>query len=80
MRIDEVVDNAFHVQECLCPFMAAEVAHSFCAILYVAVVALDRIVVVFQTVLPARYRHAEPERAYAVKQFIECVPVVFELV
>ena len=80
MRIHKVVNRALHVQETFRAFVASKVTHRFYPVFYVTVVSFYRIVIVLQPVFPARYRHAEVQRACTIKQFVERIAIILEAV
>ena len=80
MRIHEVVDDRSQVQKILGTFVAAEVAHCLYSVFDLSIVPLNWIVIMLQSIFPARDCNAEMQRACSVEQFVECVAIVFESV
>ncbi len=81
MGIDKVVDEMVEVHECLCTFETAEpTPHCFDAVLDVAIVPLDVVIVVLQTCEPCLDGDTESECGHIEEQFVEGTPVVPESV
>lgn len=75
-----VVHRSSQIQESLGRVEALEVPHHLVPLLDVSVVAFDRVVIVFEPILPARYGYSELQLSYAVEVPIECPLVLIELV
>lgn len=76
----EVIDHTSQLQECLGRGEALEMPHNLVSLFYVLVVALNRVVVKFESMLSAGYRHAVYESCYVVEVPIESSLVLPELV
>lgn len=80
VRVHEIVNHQLQVQKIPSTLMTSEIPHRLRPVLNVSVIPLDCVIVVFKPVLPARDRHAKPQLANTVEQFVECVPVILEAV
>ena len=80
MRIHEILDNRPQIQKTFRAFVASEISHRLRPIFDLSVVPFNRIVVVFESVFPARDWHAEMQFASSVEKLVERVPVIFKSV
>lgn len=80
VRSHEVVDRPSQLQKSVGRGEALEVTHGLVPLLYVLVVALDRVVVMLQAISPARDGDTEPQSGYPIEVTVKHSTVLPELV